>query len=547
MACTCQPGKGLCASCLTPLYERNKLPVGPLDNGRGEYTLAQVDVFEKKFRDSIVEDVKNNNPLANMVKRYPDFYESVAKINSDFINRDNIKEQLPDYEVLSARLERGPITALEWASFMDNSNYTPATAIESSNAKGSRFLDELNSYYNGDFSDSILGGFCGLFNSIFGAINGFFDLLNAIDGFIQDVFSFLTKIKNIKNEILAAFEAIKVKAIIEAIKEKISEMVKAAILKVCQSISNFDVTAIIGVNIPNPTPAQVAVAKEGNERKSALSNVCGEENAERIKQKIQSIIDYAVGLFENPSIEEIFMLISRLCGMAAGIEGLFKKLKDPLNDFASRYDEVFNTLSNASNRVTGEAIRAGGIRATEEGRQDLINKARRIWSGLGPDAPPGTRAANRNAIPPTVEEIAGVPSWEMIKDNTHPLIRIQGGWTIRMANKHEGWDKLTPEIRIALLRLQKKAVEEGVFSGPIILNSGYRNPAYNRKVGGVANSQHLSGKAIDLTWSGFRNRGKKLDTFQDIARSFGFRGFGFYNTFFHCDMGPARTWDRRGG
>lgn len=545
MACTCQPGKGLCASCLTPIYERNKVAPGPLDNGNGEYTLAQVELFEKKFTDSIVEDVRNNNPLKNMVNRYPDFYDSVAQINNDFMNREYVKEQLPDYKVLDSRLQQGPITALEWASFMENSNYTPATAIKSGNAKGSRFLDELNSYYNGDFSDSILGGFCGLFNNIFGAINSFFDILNKIDGFIQDVFTFLKKIKNIKNEILAAFEAIKVKAIIEAIKEKISEMVKAAILKVCQSISNFDVSAIIGTNIPNPSPAQVQAAKDGEEKKSALSSVCGEENAELIKEKIQSIINYAVGLFENPSIEEIFMLISRLCGMAAGIEGVFKKLKDPLNDFANRYDEVFNTLSNASNRVTGEAIRAGGIRATEEGRQELINNARRVWSGLPPNAPDGARPTNRNMIPPTVEEIAGVPSWEDIKDNRHPLIRIQGGWTIRMQNKHEGWTKLTPDIRIAIMRLQKAAVDEGVFSGPIILNSGYRNPVYNERVDGATSSQHLSGKAADLTWNGFRNRGRKLDTFQDLARSFGFRGFGFYNSFFHCDMGPARTWDKR--
>ena len=97
MACTCQPGKGLCASCLTPIYERNKVAPGPLDNGNGEYTLAQVELFEKKFTDSIVEDVRNNNPLKNMVNRYPYFYESVAEINNDFMNREYVKEQLPDY------------------------------------------------------------------------------------------------------------------------------------------------------------------------------------------------------------------------------------------------------------------------------------------------------------------------------------------------------------------------------------------------------------------------------------------------------------------
>ena len=34
--------------------------------------------------------------------------------------------------------------------------------------------------------------------------------------------------------------------------------------------------------------------------------------------------------------------------------------------------------------------------------------------------------------------------------------------------------------------------------GPIIVNSGYRNGAYNRQVGGVKNSQHLLGQAADI-------------------------------------------------
>ena len=34
--------------------------------------------------------------------------------------------------------------------------------------------------------------------------------------------------------------------------------------------------------------------------------------------------------------------------------------------------------------------------------------------------------------------------------------------------------------------------------GPIIINSGYRNEAVNRKVGGVTNSQHLFGQAADI-------------------------------------------------
>ncbi len=34
--------------------------------------------------------------------------------------------------------------------------------------------------------------------------------------------------------------------------------------------------------------------------------------------------------------------------------------------------------------------------------------------------------------------------------------------------------------------------------GPIIINSGFRNKAVNRKVGGIRNSQHLLGQAADI-------------------------------------------------
>ena len=38
---------------------------------------------------------------------------------------------------------------------------------------------------------------------------------------------------------------------------------------------------------------------------------------------------------------------------------------------------------------------------------------------------------------------------------------------------------------------------------PIIINSGYRSPQLNRKVGGAANSNHLTGCAADIRSSGF--------------------------------------------
>ena len=40
-------------------------------------------------------------------------------------------------------------------------------------------------------------------------------------------------------------------------------------------------------------------------------------------------------------------------------------------------------------------------------------------------------------------------------------------------------------------------------SHPVIINSGYRSPQLNRKVGGAPTSNHLTGCAVDIRTSGF--------------------------------------------
>lgn len=81
------------------------------------------------------------------------------------------------------------------------------------------------------------------------------------------------------------------------------------------------------------------------------------------------------------------------------------------------------------------------------------------------------------------------------------------------------------------------------FGKPIIVNSGYRSPAHNMKVGGVPNSYHVLGMAADI-------RPKNLDDLprlQRLADSINFNGgVGFYDTFVHVDVRPMRArWDMR--
>lgn len=60
-----------------------------------------------------------------------------------------------------------------------------------------------------------------------------------------------------------------------------------------------------------------------------------------------------------------------------------------------------------------------------------------------------------------------------------------------------------------------------VFGGAIKVNSGYRCPRHNAKVGGVKNSQHLSGEAADICAEtrGYRNITDWKMANQDIVRA----------------------------
>lgn len=67
---------------------------------------------------------------------------------------------------------------------------------------------------------------------------------------------------------------------------------------------------------------------------------------------------------------------------------------------------------------------------------------------------------------------------------------------------------------------------------PLVLNSGYRSPEYNREVGGVSKSQHLEAKAFDVSVV-------DLDPhrLEAAAKRAGFKAFGYYqhHNFLHID------------
>ena len=89
---------------------------------------------------------------------------------------------------------------------------------------------------------------------------------------------------------------------------------------------------------------------------------------------------------------------------------------------------------------------------------------------------------------------------------------------------------------------------------PIIINSGYRCPEHNKKIGGSLRSWHMK-FATDVrpkweknVWSlGERAKflqHKRMEELRGIAQTLGFRGVGEYEWFVHLDTRPTfTTWE----
>lgn len=76
------------------------------------------------------------------------------------------------------------------------------------------------------------------------------------------------------------------------------------------------------------------------------------------------------------------------------------------------------------------------------------------------------------------------------------------------------------------------------FGRPVTVNSGYRTPAYNEKVGGAKFSQHLFGTAADITVSGVSPE-DVADYAEGLLSTSG--GIGRYQTFTHIDVRKTKS------
>lgn len=107
---------------------------------------------------------------------------------------------------------------------------------------------------------------------------------------------------------------------------------------------------------------------------------------------------------------------------------------------------------------------------------------------------------------------------------------------------------MPPDVLDNIKRLAHQLqVLRDTVKAPIQINSGYRSPSHNKKIGGVPDSQHVKGKAADIVIKGMSSKQVATVIERLIADGKMMQGgLGLYNTFTHYDIrGTRARWDFR--
>lgn len=407
-------------------------------------------------------------------------------------------------------------------------------------------LSDFDFFLDDSFGSSITSGQCGSINlgilgALFGLIGSLRDFKNIIPNLIEDIW-------NGAKEFVTSLPSI-----LEALKESFMKIIDTIVDKAKRAVEGFK------QSIANVGTALQTIAKEfGN-----LENFFSDDNVQKVKNVVSSIIQKMVDQFENPSMDIIEWILTRMCQVSDFISQF---MNNPINEFASLLGNVTNTkniLGNESNLNTRRASIFGAVRFDQK---SLRQQARAAADRSGrATAAGGGRAATDGSVPARAATGGGserpaiyAPSFSLITDEELAQVMqnvTRDGWPgyftfapsvlnnnygPREGERIEdaGWKIIRDHVPMTFYRL-KQVIDE-VGGGPYVINSAYRSLEYNSTQvrfyrnnpnnPGRWRSRHIIGTAVDVMGAQAR-RG-----FRETASAYGFTEILSYNSFMHIAL-----------
>lgn len=126
------------------------------------------------------------------------------------------------------------------------------------------------------------------------------------------------------------------------------------------------------------------------------------------------------------------------------------------------------------------------------------------------------------------------PHWERIVKPNSIIQNIVATVTTKPTYKYFK-DNEVIGLKPELISMIDKA--RGIAGVPFKINSGFRTPEQNKKAGGVKDSSHMSGKAVDIACTSDSNRYKIVTALLTV----GFNRIGIAKTFIHADCDSTKS------
>ena len=116
----------------------------------------------------------------------------------------------------------------------------------------------------------------------------------------------------------------------------------------------------------------------------------------------------------------------------------------------------------------------------------------------------------------------------------HGEDHVSPNFKVKEFRCRDGSDLIVIHPQLPLLLEAMRTLLQG---RPIIVNSGFRTPSYNRRVGGAVRSMHLYGMAADIYSNHF-----SPEKMNEVAEALGAGASALYSGFLHVDVGLERDW-----
>ena len=210
------------------------------------------------------------------------------------------------------------------------------------------------------------------------------------------------------------------------------------------------------------------------------------------------------------------MLKEDLTVFAAGVK---KVVNVPIND-----NELGALTSFAYNVGLGNLRGSTLLKKLNSGDRQGAADEFRNWTKAGGKVMNGLirrREAERDLF------LKGADMVEVFSIRKNAQFRITPNFKVSEFQCKDGSDTVYIDTDFVKNYLQK--IREH-FNSPVTINSAYRTPEYNKKVGGATNSYHMKGRAFDIVV-----KGHSPAEVAQFALKLGIKGIIQYNTFVHVD------------